>query len=149
MKIIHPNFSGLAATCFMIAGMFLSADARAETYTSCKFKLVDKIGGFYNSEWLYRFQRYNGEVVSPDKLPLEAFFSLINEKVKAHVKNDYKETIENNLETKRIIVSLRESEVDGLAQWFYHYERRLWGSGPQDTEVSHQYYVELDSLSCL
>jgi hypothetical protein len=121
----------------------------AESYTKCTFQLVDKIGGLYN-EWSYTYQRYNREVMSPDSRPMELadFYPLIDFNVRGPIKASYKKTIEDSFEVRKLIVPLTETVKDGFSTWFYHYQRRTWGSGPEDIEVSHEYYIDLDTLSC-
>ncbi len=134
--------------CLTMTGLFNSQQVEAAPFTRCQYKLLDKIGGLYNSQWMYRFWRYNRVVTSVEAISLEDFYLLINESNRRVIQESYQDTIENPEVVRFEITPLTESTTDNLSTWFYHYNRVTWGSSPQDSEVSHNYSVDLRTLEC-
>ncbi|MCX6125372.1 MAG: hypothetical protein NTV34_11595 [Proteobacteria bacterium] len=137
---------------FIAIGIFMSGSIALSStkYNECKFQLVDRIGGLFNHEWSYKFNRYMREVYAPVSTPLEIreFYPLIDQNTRGPIRDLYKKTIEDYEEVQALLTPLQETVSDGLTSWFFHYKRRQWGSSAQDSEVTHEFYVDLETLSC-
>ena len=131
-----------------MAGLLNAQQVEAASLTRCQYKLVDKIGGLYNYDWMYRYNRYDRVVTSQEAISLEKFHSLIDEDNRQAIQTSYQNTIEDPLKVRFEITPLTESNEGNLTRWFYHYKRVQWGSSAQDSEVSHDYSVDIRTLEC-
>ena len=147
------NLSSLLRIALVSFGFCVATSGYAQQQlSSCSFKIHVRQDCLW-TDWSYQQRLIESSIEAPSgsMMSSEEVETALDRKLEELVLSEYEDVFYNRLRLRREIVApTRVGNGTGRdSKWFFHYERRPWGSAAQCLEIAHTYTIRSNSVVCI